>query len=249
MFVLSLKVILAFVLTAIPFAYHTWVQPNQDSSHLLRNLSTAVMACLPKIRGVVKKARSFLSWYYDKMKTSMNARKLFTLVLVMVLLAVQYVDYETTLYAVRTNHLIGECSSFLEMNKAEGISCLWNVWEKNLFFLPSQTPYNIITINLLCTFLLFNYRIAENVLTCLNQKKIIFSLSAAVSVTLILIDGRLLIGSECIGRRSYFSKVRRTWTGWFKRISQTRCKRVSRMERDLSKCSVICSCYIYLLSF
>ena len=28
MFILSLKVILAFVLTAIPFAYHTWVQPN-----------------------------------------------------------------------------------------------------------------------------------------------------------------------------------------------------------------------------
>lgn len=112
MFVLSLKVILAFVLTAIPFAYHTWVQPNQDRSPLLRNLSTAMMACLPKIRGVVKKAKSFLSWYYDKMKTSISARKLFTLVLVMVLLAVQYVDYETTLYAIRTNHLIGECSSF-----------------------------------------------------------------------------------------------------------------------------------------
>lgn len=77
---------------------------------------------------------------------------------------------------------------------------------ENLLFLPSQTPYNLIMVNLLCTFLLFNYRIAENVLTCLNQKKIIFSLSAAVSVTLILIDGRLLIGSECIGRRSYFPK-------------------------------------------
>ena len=51
---------------------------------------------------------------------------------------------------------------------------------------------------MLCSFLLFNYRIAENVLTCLNQKKVIFSLSAAVSVALILIDGRLLIGSECI---------------------------------------------------
>lgn len=199
MFILSLKVILAFVLTAIPFAYHAWVQPNQDSSPLLRNLSTAVMACLPKIRGVVKKARSFLSWYYDKMKTSMSARNFFTLVLVMVLLAVQYVDYETTLYAVRTNHLIGEVSSFfLEMDKAGMRSCLWNAWEKKLFFLPLQTPYYIITINLLCTFLLFNYRIAENVLTCLNQKKVIFSLSAAVSVALILIDGRLLIGSECI---------------------------------------------------
>lgn len=186
------------------------------------------------------------------MKTSISARKLFTLILVMVLLAVQYVDYETTLSAVRANHLIGEASSFLKMDKAGMGSCLWNAWEKNLLFLPSQTPYNLIMVNLLCTFLLFNYRIAENVLTCLNQKKVIFSLSAAVSVTLILIDGRLLIGwmhIHSFGRRSHFSKVRRTWTGWFKRISQTRCKRVPRMERDLSKCSVICSCYIYLLSF
>ena len=116
----------------------------------------------------------------------------------MVLLAVQYVDYETTLSAVRANHLIGEASSFLKMDKAGMGSCLWNAWEKNLLFLLSQTPYNLIMVNLLCTFLLFNYRIAENVLTCLNQKKVIFSLSAAVSVALILIDGRLLIGSECI---------------------------------------------------
>lgn len=205
--------------------------------------------CVGLYDSVGKKVVSFLSWYYEKMKTSISARKLFTLIFVMVLLAVQYVDYETTLSAVRANHLIGEASSFLKMDKTGMGSCLWNAWEKNLLFLPSQTPYNLIMVNLLCTFLLFNYRIAENVLTCLNQKKIIFSLLAAVSVTLILIDGRLLIGSECIGRRSYFSKVRRTWTGWFKRISQTRCKRVSRMERDLSKCSVICSCYIYLLLF
>jgi hypothetical protein len=210
---------------------------------------TTLKVCVGLYDSVGKKVVSFLSWYYEKMKTSISERKLFTLILVMVLLAVQYVDYETTLSAVRANHLIGEASSFLKMDKAGMGSCLWNAWEKNLLFLPSQTPYNLIMVNLLCTFLLFNYRIAENVLTCLNQKKIIFSLSAAVSVTLILIDGRLLIGSECIGRRSYFSKVRRTWTGWFKRISQTRCKRVSRMERDLSKCSVICSCYIYLLSF
>ncbi len=150
--------------------------------------------CVGLYDSVGKKVVSFLSWYYEKMKTSISARKLFTLILVMVLLAVQYVDYETTLSAVRANHLIGEASSFLKMDKAGMGSCLWNAWEKNLLFLPSQTPYNLIMVNLLCTFLLFNYRIAENVLTCLNQKKIIFSLSAAVSVALILIDGRLLIG-------------------------------------------------------
>lgn len=153
--------------------------------------------CVGLYDSVGKKVVSFLSWYYEKMKTSISARKLFTLILVMVLLAVQYVDYETTLSAVRANHLIGEASSFLKMDKAGMGSCLWNAWEKNLLFLPSQTPYNLIMVNLLCTFLLFNYRIAENVLTCLNQKKVIFSLSAAVSVALILIDGRLLIG-ECI---------------------------------------------------
>mgnify|MGYP001438302775 CR=1 FL=1 len=71
------------------------------------------------------------------------------------------------------------------------------VGEKSVFSpIANSLQYN--KINLLCTFLLFNYRIAENVLTCLNQKKVIFSLSAAVSVALILIDGRLLIGSECI---------------------------------------------------
>lgn len=150
--------------------------------------------CVGLYDSVGKKVVSFLSWYYEKMKTSISARKLFTLILVMVLLAVQYVDYETTLSAVRANHLIGEASSFLKMDKAGMGSCLWNAWEKNLLFLPSQTPYNLIMVNLLCTFLLFNYRIAENVLTCLNQKKVIFSLSAAVSVALILIDGRLLIG-------------------------------------------------------
>ena len=154
--------------------------------------------CVGLYDSVGKKVVSFLSWYYEKMKTSISARKLFTLILVMVLLAVQYVDYETTLSAVRANHLIGEASSFLKMDKTGMGSCLWNAWEKNLLFLPSQTPYNLIMVNLLCTFLLFNYRIAENVLTCLNQKKVIFPLSAAVSVALILIDGRLLIGSECI---------------------------------------------------
>lgn len=53
----------------------------------------------------------------------------------MVLLAVQYVDYETTLSAVRANHLIGEASSFLKMDKAGMGSCLWNAWEK-IYFSP-----------------------------------------------------------------------------------------------------------------
>ncbi len=32
MFAITLKVILAFVLTAIPFAFHLWVKPRQASS-------------------------------------------------------------------------------------------------------------------------------------------------------------------------------------------------------------------------
>lgn len=40
--------------------------------------------------------------------------------------------------------------------------------------------------------------IAEYVLTSLNQKKEIFSLTAVVSVVFILADGRLLVEAECI---------------------------------------------------
>lgn len=87
---------------------------------------TTLKVCVGLYDSVGKKVVFFLSRYYEKMKTSISARKLFTLILVMVLLAVQYVDYETTLSAVRANHLIGEASSFLKMDKAGMGSCLWN---------------------------------------------------------------------------------------------------------------------------
>ena len=139
MFILSLKVILAFVLTVHSVCLSCLGSTNQTdhSSEKSVNSSDGMFA---KDSWSGEESKIILSWYYDKMKTSISARKLFTLVWVMVLLAVQYVDYETTLYAVRTNHLIGECSSFLEMDKSEGISCLWNAWEKNLFFLHRKLP-------------------------------------------------------------------------------------------------------------
>ena len=112
-------------------------------------------------------------------------------------------------------------------------SCLWNAWEKNLLFSPSgKLLYNLIMVNLLCTFLLFNYRIAENVLTCLNQKKILYFIIGSCFMLLsVLIDGRLLIGSKCIGHGAVFSKVRRTSDGWFKRISR-HIEESSRIETE-----------------
>lgn len=56
MFAITLKVILAFVLTAIPFAFHLWVKPRQASSTKWGNLY------------------SVLSAIYERMKHSDNAR-------------------------------------------------------------------------------------------------------------------------------------------------------------------------------
>ena len=55
MFAITLKVILAFVLTAIPFAFHLWVKPRQASSTKWGNLY------------------SVLSAIYERMKHSDNA--------------------------------------------------------------------------------------------------------------------------------------------------------------------------------
>ena len=68
--------ILAFVLTAIPFAFHLWIKPRKASSNKWGSLY------------------SVLSAIYERMKHSDNARKFFTRVFLIVLLFVQYVDFE-----------------------------------------------------------------------------------------------------------------------------------------------------------
>lgn len=58
MFAITLKVILAFVLTAIPFAFHLWVKPRQASSTKWGNLYSVLSAIYERMNIVTMQESS-----------------------------------------------------------------------------------------------------------------------------------------------------------------------------------------------
>ena len=78
MFILVLKLILALVLTMIPFVFHYWIKPKSNESPKWKNSISILEENLPSIR---RKKRIIFLWFmrfYKKMKFSRNARKFFT---------------------------------------------------------------------------------------------------------------------------------------------------------------------------
>ena len=134
MFVLILKFILAFVLTAIPFVFHYWIKPKSKISPKWKNSISFLETNHPYFLRRKRMAVAWLLRVYRKMKFSRNARKFFTYILIVILLAFQVVDFQAAKYAdvklneIATNtyvksHTNEESSSFLG---EENASIIWN---------------------------------------------------------------------------------------------------------------------------
>ena len=70
MFILVLKLILALVLTMIPFVFHYWIKPKSNESPKWKNSISILEENLPSIR---RKKRIIFLWFmrfYKKMKFS-----------------------------------------------------------------------------------------------------------------------------------------------------------------------------------
>lgn len=166
MFAITLKVILAFVLTAIPFAFHLWVKPRQASSTKWGNLY------------------SVLSAIYERMKHSDKARKFFTRVFLIVLLFVQYVDFEAANAAnLLSNELAqGRVTMTGQIVNVADLSLLDNMFDSGEeiadYFYPFQTPIFLSVGCLMVVSLMFYYRISDKVLSFLHGNNMAFSLVA-----------------------------------------------------------------------
>ena len=166
MFAITLKVILAFVLTAIPFAFHLWVKPRQASSTKWGNLY------------------SVLSAIYERMKHSDSVRKFFTRVFLIVLLFVQYVDFEAANAAnLLSNELAqGRVTMTGQIVNVADLSLLDNMFDSGEgiadYFYPFQTPIFLSVGCLMVVSLMFYYRISDKVLSFLHGNNMAFSLVA-----------------------------------------------------------------------
>ncbi len=96
-----LKIILAFLLSAIPFLYVSFVKPKRETSKVWRNMFTAIGSQLPRLKAVKTTCAKFMHRLYEGMKRSDNFRKFFTLITLLLMIAVQFVDYSSSVEVAR----------------------------------------------------------------------------------------------------------------------------------------------------
>lgn len=200
-----MKVILAFVLTAIPFAFHLWIKPRQATSGEWRCLHSFLSSYYPRLRSWKNKMNEGGRGIYERMKKSDNARKFFTRVFLIVLLLVQYVDFE----AANAANVLGKEMAQVQdirigrLAYANNLSLLDNMFEGGEaianYFYPFQTSLSITLGCLLVVFLMSFYRISDNVLTALHNNNMMFA-TVALAIMFLMLGhcGRLMCAVETV---------------------------------------------------
>lgn len=88
-----LKIFLAVILTTIPFAYHIYVAPRKDKSSKWRNIFTLLSDKFPQVKLFFKMIVEILREFHNGMKNFDSFRKFFILLLLLIMLAYQFVDF------------------------------------------------------------------------------------------------------------------------------------------------------------
>lgn len=194
MFYLFLKFILAAFLTAIPFLFHYLVKPKSMTSSKWKNSIVLGENLYPSF---IKKKRKLTAWLlrvYHKMKFSRNARMFFIFSFVIVLLAVQVVDFNvsnfiyTHIVKISTLHTASEAS----------IPFLYRLFNIDFLYLQA-TPFLVCLLSFFVSTLFVNYSISNFILTEIHNKK---WLKLAISVAIISLTvcslGKLFLISELL---------------------------------------------------
>ena len=93
---LYFKIVLALFLSAIPFLFKHLIMPRRESSPECRNIIAAVGAARPFIKRWQRKLFNISIRIYNAMKHSTEARKFFSLILLLVLLTIAMVDFNAS---------------------------------------------------------------------------------------------------------------------------------------------------------
>ena len=194
MFYLFLKFILAVFLTAIPFLFHYLVKPKSMTSSKWKNSIALGENLYPSF---IKKKRRLTAWLlrvYHKMKFSRNARMFFIFSFVIVLLAVQVVDFNVSnfIYAhivkISTLHTASETSM-------SSLGALFNTH----FISLQATPFLVCLFSFFVSTLFIYYSFSNFILTEIhNRKWLKFLLSVAIVSLTIFSLGKLFLISELL---------------------------------------------------
>ncbi len=178
-----LKLILALLLSALPFFYVSYVRPKEKTSPVWRNLFTALATQMPRLRAVKKIIGRFLHRIGEGMKKSDNFRKFFSLVTLLLMVVVQFVDFSAS------------------QDVAQGIRELNGSAEQTKFIaaygsLMTRPHASVLAACL--SLMLFSYKAADWLLTRLHNRKKFFLAIALLTLVILFASPRYFIVAEVL---------------------------------------------------
>lgn len=179
-----LKLILALVLSALPFFYVSYIRPKEKTSPVWRNMFTAIGTQLPHLTKVKNAIGKFLHRLYDGMKKSDNFRKFFSLIILLLMIAVQFVDFSASTSIARMT----QESTLISQQTAKIIA----------IYGPMMTRPHATVLAACLSLTFFSYSVADWFLTRLHNKQRFFFGVALITLIILFATPRYFIVAEIL---------------------------------------------------
>ena len=181
---LYIKIIIAILLSAIPFLFAIFIKPKAKEGKW-KNVFTLSEINSEKVANGAGKIRKFIMKIYEAMKYSDNARKFFIMVLIITMIVVQWIDSEATQTAVKA--IIGNRENVYQEK------------ESMVMLFPFITSPIVTILSMIYTLILFRYKWANKLLTKINtSKKMIVLFIALIMLSIVVGNGRFFLLGEIL---------------------------------------------------
>lgn len=200
MIILTLKLVLFFILTSIPFIYHVMIKPRKESVKRYRNAFTAVQPQMSKLGKFVWRMTTHVINFYDKMKRREKPRKFFTLILLLFLIIIQGIDNFAS-GEVATVYKTMAKEKKLDQLSVTGKRTAEPFMERKMsnYLYPFLTRPIVYLVTFAFTLLFFSYRMANRILTSIHNHRVMLCLACGAIILFAFFDeGRYMLSSEVL---------------------------------------------------
>lgn len=195
MVILNVKIILALVLTAIPFAYAYFVRPRQDKPGRWHNAFSFVGSQIPSLRRMAVRAQKFWRRLQKGMRRSDSFRKLYTLLVLIILIVYQFVDFyaASSLLDTAANNCLSEAvENRVENGVGNGVGRGVDLIAAQTFLTQPVATLSAAVLGLQ----LFFYKTADALLTYLHVSNRMFTFFSIAILVILTTSPRLFILAE-----------------------------------------------------
>ena len=179
-----LKLILATILAAIPFIYASYVRPKEKTLSTRRCFLTAIGTKLPLLRTMTSAPGRFLNRLYEGMKKSDSFRKFFSLVTLILTIAVQFVDFSAST----------DIAGIIQSQQTDSVETTRVI----TIYGPIMTRPHATIVAACLSMTLFWYKAADLILTSLHNRRRLFLGTALTALVFLFVSPRFVIITETL---------------------------------------------------